>query len=760
MSGSWKTINVPNTSSGAFNADIMILLTDGSILVHNADTTGLNLENAKQWLRMSPDNTGDYSAPNWSAEIDMVNARQFFGSGVLPDGRVFAIGGEYSDDPSSGSDSPLGDVFDPVANTWSQIVKPSAFQFVRGDASSTVLPDGRVLIGGATPAQAVFDPSTFNKRCALWDSNDNTWVEAGLEFGAVTTTTKDDGTEEEGFTLLQNGTVMAVEVANAPKSEIYVPSLDQWVPAGTTPDQLVFQNLLGAIVYEIGPAVVLPSGTLFAIGATGQNALYTPNSNPALPGTWTLGPSFPNDTTGNTNWATLTAIDAPACVMPSGKVICVAGSAVPLDGDFFSLGTTFLEYDPSSSATVIPNLDVQPGIAAGTYTYQCWFILLPTGQLLVSAQAGTLFLYTPDPTTSAPNPAWAPANISVASTMVQGHSYTLSGTQLNGMTQACAYGDDGNMATNYPIVQLTNPSTSEVVYLRSYNFSTMGIATGTTVPDDLQSCTIDIPQNLATGNWSLVVIANGIPSASVPVQIAGQDCYFIVDNSTFSKGEVDTYVDANPPVNAVFDPAFYVVVEGYTPMEIGITSTALLSNPPNIPNVPSPFTSDMLIAFAGPVIPQDPTFPNSPQRFTFPFSITFTDDMMFGLAAIPVTLNATFSAAGFTVSNSATITLIPSPNPFILHGDQTGSPSEPWYLSQDIRVFQVVASPGNSTFNASIPGTGNVQTNAINFIQTALTNLRTDTTGTLATGHQRHGQCAKGGEPCRLAPHAEQGKAE
>ena len=183
----------------------------------------------------------------------MINARQFFASGVLADGRVFVIGGEYSDDPANPSDTLLGEIFNPITNTWSQISKPSAVGFVRGDASCTVLPDGRVLVGGATAQQAVFDPATFNKRTALWDPADDTWVEAGLEFGAVGSTTKNDGTEEEGFTLLPDGTVLAVEVANAPKSEKYLPSLDKWVTAGSVPGQLVFQDLLGSIVYEIGP---------------------------------------------------------------------------------------------------------------------------------------------------------------------------------------------------------------------------------------------------------------------------------------------------------------------------------------------------------------------------------------------------------------------------------------------------------------------------------------------------------------------------
>jgi hypothetical protein len=103
--------------------------------------------------------------------------------------------------------------------------------------------------------------------------------------------------------------------------------------------------------------------------------------------------------------------------------------------------------------------------------------------------------------------------------MARGLSYTISGTQFNGLSQAVSYGDDCGMATNYPIVQITNVTTGQVVYLRSYNFSRMGVATGTTVPDDVQSCSIDIPVDLGTGLWSLVVIANGIPSLPEMIMI-------------------------------------------------------------------------------------------------------------------------------------------------------------------------------------------------------------------------------------------------
>jgi hypothetical protein len=702
----------------------MILLTDGSLLVHNGYLQGAPIANASQWLRLTPDQNGAYESGSWSSEISMQFGRQWFASGVLADGRVFCIGGEDCSDPANPNDAPTGELFDPLTNSWSSIAKPAAFNYVAGDCNGSVLADGRVLLGAANSTAY---PQT--KRTAIWDPTDNSWVEAGLEFGAVGTTTKSDPFEEETWALLPDGSVLAPAVVNTPQAQRYVPALDEWVDCTPSPVNLAVTSINGTQVEETGGVVLLPSGAAFAIGGGGQTATFTLGPNPTDPGSWTLGPSFPTDTTANPNWPTLTALDAPACLLPSGKVVLLAGNAELTDGFFFfSSFPVVLEYDPSSNASILPQLDVQPTFPTGNQTWQSAFMLLPTGQLLLSAQSNTLFLYTPDSTSGAPDPSWAPANISVPSTLVLSHSYTLSGTQLNGLSQAVTYGDDAGMATNYPIVRLTNPSTGQVVYVRSYNFSSMGVATGTTVPDDLQTCTIDIPANLATGTWNLEVIANGISSSSVAVQIVAQDCFFIVDNSTFSVGEIDSYVKASPPTNAVFNPAFYVVVEGYTPVEIGIDTTMpippQLLHPPILPAVPSPF-SDMLIAFAGPMIPEDPNLPANPQRFTFPFSITFVDDKMFTAVTTPVTLTAKFSAASNTVSNTATITLIANPNPYILHGDST----EQWYLSQDIRVFQVIA--GNTLFGATIATSGTAQQIATTYIQDAVTNLRTDTTGTV-----------------------------
>jgi len=534
MPGHWTTISpLPTLASGTFSSDVMILLTDGSVLLHNAY--------GKEWVRLTPDAAGKYETGTWSGELDMINTRQYFASGVLKDGRVFAIGGEDSD---AGSDTPLGELFDPLTNQWSALNKPSAFDFVRGDCNGSVLPDGHVLLGGATPSGP---PSSWSKRTAIWNPHADSWTEAGLKFGALSTTTKKDPFEEETFVLLRDGSVLAPAVRDTPKAQRYVPSLDQWVHAAPSPVKLAIDTLSGVGVYEIGPAMLLPSGKAIALGATGKTAIFTPGPHPADPGSWTKGPVFPPDSSSSPNWPTLTAIDAPACLLPNGKVVCLAGTTEPDSGDYFSQNPVFLEYDPQSSATTLPLLDVQPSLPAGNWTWQSSFLLLPTGQLLCSAHSDSLFLYTSDPAGGQPHHSWRPAHVSVPDCMAPGHSYRLFGTQINGLSQAVNYGDDGGMATNYPIVRLNRPASGEVVYLRSHKFSTLGVATGTRVPHDLQSCTIDIPANLATGYWHLHVIANGIASEGLEVLISvhchGHGFIGKVESLTYDRfGDFESFV--------------------------------------------------------------------------------------------------------------------------------------------------------------------------------------------------------------------------
>ena len=285
--GTWTSIQTGNVSPGQpLLADEMILLTDGSVLIHNQNSGTANLASpsAAQWLRLTPDDQGEYDTAGvkWSSVMTMSTARQYFGSGMLRDGRVFVVGGEDSSNTVNtpvqkpGQDSPLGEIFNPVTNQWTPLTKPSTFSYIQGDVPACVLADGRVLFGAINSTQT-----------AIWDPAYNTWSAGGA---------KGARPNEETWTLLPDGSVLTVDVFSQPvgAAERYIPAIDAWVPAGSPPDALVLQQVnspqFGAVTSnEIGPALLLPNGTVFAIGATGQTALY----NPAAVTPWSAGPSIP-----------------------------------------------------------------------------------------------------------------------------------------------------------------------------------------------------------------------------------------------------------------------------------------------------------------------------------------------------------------------------------------------------------------------------------------------------------------------------------
>jgi hypothetical protein len=710
MAHRWDSMN---NLPGGFSPDTMLLLTDGSLLVHNA--------NGMQWYRLTPDSHGSYLNGTWSGALNMANTRQFFASGVLNDGRVFAVGGEYSD---AGRFTPLGEIFDPQTNTWGPMNKPSSFNWINGDVASCILSDGRVLFG------------SLGTRTAIWDPRYNDWVESGLGFGALLNPSKMGAIDEETWCLLRDGSVLTVDISNTIRAEKYVPETDRWIVADQSPPTLTQRLALMTVtdttvnpnvavnVSEIGPALTLPDGRVFFVGGTGHTALYTAGASPTQPGTWTNGPDFPADTSAanfnSANGNIQTAIDAPGVLLPSGKVLLVAGNTVretPSSGtQFWSNPCNIFVYDPITNAAPV-SLAPQPP-SNNVDVWQSRLLLLPNGQVAFTTQQNAMALLTVDNALMGnPNPTWRPTVINFPAQMVAGHTYTIGGTQFNGLSQACSYGDDAQMATNFPIVELINTVTGEVIRCRTFNFSTQGIATGATIV----TTSVQVPTDARVGNYNMVVIANGIASAPVSVHVVKQDCFLIIDRSTYSQGEIQSLIHLSG-APAQIDNAVYVVVEGFKPSELGLTS-ANLNNPPHRPVIAPP-TVGVSFAFSGSVLPEDPSLPDSAQRFTFPFKISFdngSDPGVFHFSQTVETLPlvASLSAAGATVSAAGTIQLIKNPNPYILHGDTAHG--KDWYLSMDIKVFQIKA--GQTRFAATVATSGGARTTATNYIRTAITNL-------------------------------------
>src|SRR5579884_358287 len=197
MPGTWIALDNPPP----FNASTMLLLTDGTVMCQN--------QNAQEWWRLSPDSNGDYLKGTWTPLAPMRNARLFYASAVLADGRVFVAGGEYN---GGGAQVELdaAEIYDPLTNTWSDLPTPG-WGYI-GDAPCCVLTNGRVLLGDISL-----------NRASVWDPSTNTWTPTGP---------KEDRSSEETWVLLPDGSVLTAECDNHPNAERYAPDTNTWVSAG------------------------------------------------------------------------------------------------------------------------------------------------------------------------------------------------------------------------------------------------------------------------------------------------------------------------------------------------------------------------------------------------------------------------------------------------------------------------------------------------------------------------------------------------
>jgi hypothetical protein len=449
----------------------MLLLTDGCVFAQDSGTS--------RWWRLKPDGAGRYANGQWQQAASSHTAPLYFASAVLRDGTVFIAGGEYSNNGKTAVDLCSAELYDPVDDLWIGLSTPPGWTAI-GDAPCCVLPDGTVLVGNInTPACAIFDPVS-----RAWSAT------AGDKLNP--------SSSEESWTLLPDGSVLTAVCDGHPASERF--SGGVWLANGATAGDLV-----EAASREIGPAILLPGGSVFATGATGLTALFVPDPGPALTGTWVARAPFPT-----VSGRQLGAKDAPACLLANGRVLCAAG---PVDGqqNTYSGPTYFLEYDPAANTWAGP-LPSPPG-DAGLPPYQGRFLLLPTGEVLYSNSTPTLQTYRPD---GAADAAWQPAIIACPEVFTAGTVQRLTGIRLNGLSQACAYGDDAAMATNYPLVRLRAAAPGNaVIYGRTRDHSTMGVATG----GRPQSTDFMVPADTPAGSYQLEVVANGIASAPRTVNI-------------------------------------------------------------------------------------------------------------------------------------------------------------------------------------------------------------------------------------------------
>ena len=469
--GTWTVVTTaPHTSGGN-----MLVLSDGRIMC-KSESGGTN---GNVWDLLKPDSKGDYSKGTWTSTSAMKDDRLYFSSQMLMDGRIYVAGGEY------GSGKSTAEVYDALTNIWTSCPAVGA---TVSDANSAILEDGKVLqalVAGTLKGTKIWDPKTNTYAAGpscLGIHNESTWVK------------------------LPDNSILQVD-RNANSSERYIPSQNKWVADATVP-----VSLYDPYGLESSGAVLLPDGRSIWFGSLGFAAVYTP-SGTASPGTWAKIPDMPGG-----------APDGVVAMMVDGKILLNTSDA-PTSSQHFPSPTTLYEYDYKTQIyTAVPAPAGGSTINSPCYTMS--MVDLPDGRVMFSQQGSSkYYVYQP---TGAPLVAGKPKIDKLLVTQNGPNcTYKLTGTQFNGISEGACYGDDVQMASNYPIIRLTSEANQNVYYARTFNWNSTGVLRGTK-PD---TTNFTLPAGLPAGTYSLVVTANGIASDPISFSTCGLTEINEADNS-------------------------------------------------------------------------------------------------------------------------------------------------------------------------------------------------------------------------------------
>jgi len=277
--------------------------------------------------------------------------------------------------------------------------------------------------------------------------------------------------------------------------ELYNPSTGAWTSQGGTPaqywDSAANCGGSGAASYELGPAVLMPTGNVYQTGANSCGAGHTGVYN-VLSNSWTAGPDFPG---------TFDIADGPGALEVNGNVLVFASPGI------FGSGGQMFEWNGSTLTET-----VNPPAGSSDSSYYGHLLMLPTGQIMFTDFSNDVELFN---SAGSQYTGYTPtALFATAPSFTHGQTYRITGTNFNGASQNNAYGDDFQDASNYPLIRFTNVATGHVVYGRTHGHSTMAV--GYHGP---AYTFVDIPANIETGTTHLQVVVNGIASQNYTVII-------------------------------------------------------------------------------------------------------------------------------------------------------------------------------------------------------------------------------------------------
>lgn len=255
---------------------------------------------------------------------------------VLADGRVLVAGGV----DASGRRLAAAEVFDPATGSWSWA---ASMHVARSGHTATLLPDGRVLVTGGLGASNPDASGVELTSAEIFDPKTGAWRSAaGMRSPrALHTATplRDGRILVVGGSINRNGSL---------GSELYDPTSDRWVPAGT------IAGRVGHSATLLGDGSVLMAGGSDGRqpGYLASTQIYHPASN-----TWTDGPALRSARSQQT-----------ATLLHDGRVVVVGGTG--------GLSSTEL-YDPAAMRWTDG-----PDLGVGRVLHSA--VLLPDGRVVVA----------------------------------------------------------------------------------------------------------------------------------------------------------------------------------------------------------------------------------------------------------------------------------------------------------------------------------------------------------------------------------------
>jgi hypothetical protein len=471
----------------------MLLESDGTVLVHDEPDNNVT-GGTTEWWKLTPNSKGSYVDGTWTkiAPMPAGYTPLYFSSAILPNGHMIVEGGEYIGENAVWSNK--GAIYNPVTNTWRAVAPPAGWTNI-GDAQADVLANG-TYVQSQVCQNCLSYNSTLSSDFAVFNQYSQNWQ-------VLPGSGKVDPNDEEGWSLEPSGQLLTIDTWLTPTTQLLNPSSLSWSFAGNT-----VKSPVNTPAVEIGAQVVMPGGNTFVVGAGTSSDFYPAACTTHTPaptalynfaaGRWVKSPPIP--TIGGEQYD---ATDGPASILPDGNVLFDVGPCV------YAPPIAFLLYNAKSN-TLSPVPDVPN--AANDAPYYTRLLALPNGQVLFDDGSNQMEVYTAGGT---PNPAWAPSITSISTlTLRRGQTASLSGTQLAGLSQGAAYGDDVQDNTNFPLVRITNLKSGVVTYARTSYWTSVSIAPGAASSTDFT-----VPKTAPPGVSTLVVVANGIASAPVEVTI-------------------------------------------------------------------------------------------------------------------------------------------------------------------------------------------------------------------------------------------------